>query len=116
MKSDVLEIVKNISVWCFENHSKTFTCVFNLTGHVDWIEVELISGGYDTPRVRFDKTEVQLGESYTINELTVLFEDIKDFKEEHDAWFSEENLKKQEEDKKHQKIKRLKEQLERLES
>lgn len=118
MKKDILEIVKKISAWCFEHNSKTFTCDFEFSAHVNWIEVEIISGGYDTPRdsLKIKDGYLQTNKEWSLKEASEFFEDMILFKKEHDEWFSDENLAKQEEIKKQDRIIRIKSELQKLET
>ena len=116
MKKEVIEVINKITNWCLENHSDTFCCNFQLSGYVNWLELDLTSGGHDVNRDKFSCDFIKLDKEYPLKYLNELFEDIKEFKKEHDDWYSPENIKKVKEQKKTDKIERLKKQLDLLQS
>lgn len=117
MEAQVKNLAKKISAWCIDNHNKEFTCDFHLTGHVDWVQVELISGGYNNGGEVFKPDFVSLdNKDWSLKRLANLFKEMKEFKAWHDEDFKPENLAKKQELIKIARAKRLKKELTQLES
>lgn len=117
MKNEIKNLVKEISSWCIDNQSKEFMCDFHLTAHVDWVQIELISGGYGNGGEVFKPEFVSIdNEKWSFKWLTKLFEEMKEFKAWHDEEFKPENVVKRQETKKIARAKRLRKELEQLES
>lgn len=112
MNNETLKMAKQISDWCLDNNSKAFTCFFNFSGHVNLISVRMRSGGYDNCHKEKDlDAYTEAGETPDgfLNEM-------KEFKAEHDAWFSPEAVAEQEEAGKVKRIASIKAELATLEA
>ena len=111
----VKRMVRLISNWCIDNHAPDFCCAFQLTGHVDWVEIELHSGGHNHPVGIFKPEWVSLDNKYSFKWLCELYAEMKEFKESHDYNFSEEHQAQIKEKKRLDEIERLKSRLASLE-
>lgn len=116
MKIEVIAIINEMTNWCLINHSDTFTCDLHFRGHVNWLQINLISGGYENKRKDYNIDYISVNKKNSLEYLNEFFQEMKEFKKEHDEWFSEDNMKKLEEDKKKARLVRLKEELASLES
>lgn len=117
MKTEIAKIVKEISAWCIDNHSKEFMCDFQFTAHVDWVEVKLMSGGYNSGGEVFDGGHVSIdNKDWSFKWLVELFKEMKEFKAWHDKEFAPENLAKKQKLRKQARAKSLKKELDKLEA
>lgn len=124
MNNSAIEVMKEISGWCFENNSETFTCFFSYSAHVETAGIKLISGGYDHPREFFERDYLRCepcphdgddAVNILVKNLIFTFDGMKEFKAEHDKWFSIENQESMKEAKKLRRIESIKLELEKLE-
>jgi hypothetical protein len=116
MNNEIKKIVNEISSWCVDNHSDKFTCDYHFTGHVNWMEVALTSGGHGSGGEKFDGGWVAFDKDNSLDWLKELFTNMKEFKKWHDEEFDPENLAKKQELKKRERAEFLKKELARLES
>jgi hypothetical protein len=115
MKDKNLILMTAIANWCFTNNSKTFTCFFDYSAHVDNFNVRLYSGGWgDNCEKTLDLTFLDSNRS--IKTLASTIDSMNKFKLEHDEFFSKNAIHERRELKKKEKIARIKRQLALLEA
>ena len=116
MSEERVNILKDIAIWCAENHKEKFCIFLDISGHVDQVTVQIHSGGWNSAKEIFNGEEYFYGDCFHLKSLEKMYDDMLTFKIEHDIWFSEENLIKQKEINRQKTIKSLERQLKNLNS